>query len=128
ARRAVERVLRMLELWDRRADRVALLSKGMKQKLALGRALLHDPRILLLDEPTANLDPQTSRAVRDLLRHLRADGCAIVVSTHNLDEAERMADRVALVSGRLIAIGEPAVLRREGFGRRPRLRLPPSPT
>src|SRR5262249_22444888 len=110
----------------RRADRVALLSKGMKQKLALGRALLHDPRILLLDEPTANLDPETSRTVRDLLRGLRADGCAIVVSTHNLDEAERMADRVALVSGRLIAIGEPAMLRREVFGRRLRVWLRPS--
>jgi ABC-2 type transport system ATP-binding protein len=125
-RLAVERVLRMLDLWDRRSDRAALLSKGMKQKLALGRALLHEPRILLLDEPTANLDPQTSLAVRDLLHNLRADGCAIVVSTHNLDEAERMADRVALVSGRLVAIGEPAVLRREVFGRRVRVRLLPS--
>ena len=125
-RLAVERVLRMLELWDRRSDRAALLSKGMKQKLAVGRALLHAPRIILLDEPTANLDPQTSRTVRDLLRNLRADGCAIVVSTHNLDEAERMADRVALVSGRLVAIGEPAVLRREVFGRRVRVRLMPS--
>jgi ABC-2 type transport system ATP-binding protein len=125
-RLAVERVLRMLELWDRRCDRVALLSKGMKQKLALGRALVHDPKIILLDEPTANLDPQTSRTVRELLHTLRGDGCAIVVSTHNLDEAERMADRVALVSGRLIAIGEPAVLRREVFGRRVRIRLLPS--
>jgi ABC-2 type transport system ATP-binding protein len=123
---AVEKVLRLLDLWDRRSDRVALLSKGMKQKLALGRALVHNPKIILLDEPTANLDPQTSRTVRDLLRHLRADGCAIVVSTHNLDEAERLADRVALVSGRLIAIGEPAVLRREVFGRRLRVRLQPS--
>ena len=120
---AVERVLRMLELWDRRRDSVALLSKGMKQKLALGRALVHDPKVILLDEPTANLDPQTSRTVRELLRTLRSEGRAIVVSTHNLDEAERMADRVALVSGRLIAIGEPAVLRREVFGRRLRVRL-----
>ena len=125
-RLAVERVLRMLDLWERRNDRAALLSKGMKQKLALGRALLHGPKVILLDEPTANLDPQTSRAVRDLLHNLRADGCAIVVSTHNLDEAERMADRVALVSGRLVAIGEPAVLRREVFGRRVRVRLLPS--
>ena len=123
---ATERALRKMDLWDRRGDRVALLSKGMKQKLALARALVHDPNVILLDEPTANLDPETSRAVRDLLRDLRDEGRAIVVSTHNLDEAERMADRVALVSRRLIAIGEPAVLRREVFGRRLRVRLLPS--
>jgi ABC-2 type transport system ATP-binding protein len=120
---AVERVLRMFELWDRRADRVALLSKGMKQKLALARALVHDPDVILLDEPTANLDPQASRAVRDLLRELRSKGRAVVISTHNLDEVERLADRVGLVSRTLIAVGAPAVLRREMFGRRLRIRL-----
>jgi ABC-2 type transport system ATP-binding protein len=120
---AVERVLRLFEVWDRRDDRVALLSKGMKQKLALARALVHDPEVVLLDEPTANLDPQTSRAVRDLLAELRGQGRAIVISTHNLDEAERMVDRVALVSRRLIAIGEPSALRREMFGSRLRVRL-----
>jgi ABC-2 type transport system ATP-binding protein len=120
---AVERVLRPFELWDRRADRVALLSKGMKQKLALARALVHDPEVVLLDEPTANLDPQTSRTVRDLLLDLRGKGRAIVVSTHNLDEAERLSDRVGLVSRTLIAVGEPAALRREVFGRRLRVRL-----
>jgi len=123
---AAQRVLRLLELWDRRGDRAAVLSKGMKQKLALARALVHDPQVILLDEPTANLDPQTARTVRDLLRHLRDEGRTIVVSTHNLDEAERMADRVGLVSARLIAIGQPAVLRREVFGRRLRVRLLPS--
>jgi ABC-2 type transport system ATP-binding protein len=124
---AVERVLRLFELLDRRADRVVLLSKGMKQKLALARALVHDPEVVLLDEPTANLDPQTSRTVRDLLQHLRSLGRAIVVSTHNLDEAERMADRVGLVSRRLIAIGEPSALRREMFGCRLRVRLSGKP-
>jgi ABC-2 type transport system ATP-binding protein len=120
---AVERALRMFELWDRRADRVALLSKGMKQKLALARALVHDPDVILLDEPTANLDPHASRAVRDLLRELRSSGRAVVISTHNLDEVERLADRVGLVSRTLIAIGEPSVLRREMFGRRLRVRV-----
>jgi ABC-2 type transport system ATP-binding protein len=120
---AVERWLRHFELWDRRADRAALLSKGMKQKLALARALVHDPEVVLLDEPTANLDPQTSRGVRDLLLDLRRRGRAVVVSTHNLDEVERVADRVALISTRLVALGEPAVLRRQMFGRRLIVRL-----
>jgi len=120
---AAELVLRPFELWDRRHDRTSLLSKGMKQKLALARALVHDPEIVLLDEPTANLDPQTSRMVRDLLRGLRARGRAVVISTHNLDEVERLADRVALISGRLIALGEPATLRRDVFGRRLRVRV-----
>jgi ABC-2 type transport system ATP-binding protein len=120
---AVEHVLRLFELWDRRGDRVALLSKGMKQKLALARALVHEPEIILLDEPTANLDPKTSRAVRDLLLDLRGQGRAIVISTHNLAEVERLADRVGLISTSLIAIGEPAALRREVFGRRLRVRL-----
>ncbi len=115
---AVERSLRQFELWDRRDDRAALLSKGMKQKLALARALVHDPEIVLLDEPTANLDPQTSRGVRDLLLDLRRRGRVVIVSTHNLDEIERVADRVALISTRLVAIGQPLVLRRQLFGRR----------
>jgi ABC-2 type transport system ATP-binding protein len=123
ARAAVQRTLEMFTLWDRRRDRVALLSKGMKQKLAIARALVHDPDVVLLDEPTANLDPQTARTVRDMLQELRAAQRAVIVSTHNLDEVERVANRVALVSGRLIAIGEPATLRNEVFGHRLRVRL-----
>jgi ABC-2 type transport system ATP-binding protein len=115
---AVERALRRFDLWDRRGDRTVLLSKGMKQKLALARALVHDPEVVLLDEPTANLDPQTSRAVRDLLVELRSRGRVVVVSTHNLDEVERVADRIALISTRLVAVGEPSTLRRQIFGRR----------
>jgi ABC-2 type transport system ATP-binding protein len=123
ANAAVERSLRRFELWDRRGDRAALLSKGMKQKLALARALVHDPEILLLDEPTANLDPQTARGVRDLLQGLRERGRTVIVSTHNLDEVERIADRVALMNTRLVAVGAPAVLRREIFGRHLRVRF-----
>jgi ABC-2 type transport system ATP-binding protein len=120
-RAAVDAALRRFDLFDRRSDRAIFLSKGMKQKLALARALVHSPAIILLDEPTANLDPQTSRGVRDLLVELRQGGCAIVVSTHNLDEVERVADRIALLSTRSIAIGEPAALKREVFGRRLRV-------
>jgi ABC-2 type transport system ATP-binding protein len=128
---AVERILRLFELWDRRADRVALISTGMTQRLALARALVHDPEVVLLDEPTANLDPQTARTVRDLLRDLKRQGRTVVISTHNLDEVERLADRVALVSRTLVALGEPAALRRDLFGRRFRVRMlttyPPLP-
>lgn len=120
---ACERLLRRFDLWDRRADRAATLSKGMKQKLALARALVHDPEIVLLDEPTANLDPQTARAVRDLVSELRERGRVVIISTHNLDEVERIATRIALISTRLIAIGEPAALRRSVFGRRVRIAL-----
>jgi len=120
---ATTRMLRRFDLWDRRDDRAAMLSKGMKQKLALARALVHDPEIVLLDEPTANLDPQTARGVRDLVAQLRDRGRVVIVSTHNLDEIERIATRVALISTRLIAVGEPAVLRRGLFGRRVRISL-----
>ena len=122
-RGSVERLLRHFDLWDRRSDRAALLSKGMKQKLALARALVHDPDVVLLDEPTANLDPETSRSVRELIIDLRDRGCAVIVSTHNLDEVERVATRLGLISTRLITVGEPAALRRELFGRRLRITL-----
>ena len=123
----VAETLRRFDLWPRRLDRAALLSKGMKQKLALARALQHDPELILLDEPTANLDPESARRVRDMLFDLRRRGRAVVVSTHNLDEIERLADRIALLSTKLIAIGEPDVLRRQIFGRRFRIRLLSTP-
>ena len=123
SREVIEHLLRRFDLWERRSDRAALLSKGMKQKLALARALVHDPDVVLLDEPTANLDPETSRDVRELIGELRDRGCAVIVSTHNLDEVERIASRLGLISTRLIAVGEPLRLRRELFGRRLRVRF-----
>jgi ABC-2 type transport system ATP-binding protein len=111
ANRAIDRMLEAVELRDRAATRAAQLSKGMRQKVALARALLHDPSVLLLDEPTAGLDPEVTRSIRRLLAERRSAGCAILVSTHNLDEAERIADRVAVLHERLIAVGSPATLR-----------------
>ena len=111
AERAIDRALEMFELTECASARTAELSKGMRQKVALARALLHDPVILLLDEPSSGLDPEVMRMVRRLLEERRAAGCAILVSTHNLDEAERLADRVAVLHQRLLAIDQPSALR-----------------
>jgi ABC-2 type transport system ATP-binding protein len=111
AERAIDRALEMFELIECASARAAELSKGMRQKVALARALLHDPVILLLDEPSSGLDPEVMRMVRRLLEERRAAGCSILVSTHNLDEAERLADRVAVLHERLLAIDRPSALR-----------------
>jgi ABC-2 type transport system ATP-binding protein len=121
--RAVDRALSMFGLSDRATTNAALLSKGMKQRVALARTMLHDPPVLLLDEPTSGLDPQTARLVRDLIVQQRDRGRTIVISTHNLDEAERVADRVGVLQRRLVAVDSPEALRRRLFGQRVRFRV-----
>jgi len=115
---AVERYLKLFELWDRRDDLAGTFSKGMRQKLAVARALVHEPSVLFLDEPTAGLDPEAAKTVRDLIESLRSSERTIFLCTHNLDEADRLCDRVALFKSRLIKVGEPAALRDEMYGRR----------
>jgi ABC-2 type transport system ATP-binding protein len=113
----VEQYLRMLGLWDRRHESVATFSKGMRQKLAIARALLHEPKVLFLDEPTSGLDPEAARVVRQFIASLREEGRTIVMCTHNLDEADRLCDRVAVLRSRLLAIDSPSALRQKLFGR-----------
>jgi ABC-2 type transport system ATP-binding protein len=113
----VEKYLRLLELWDRRATEAGTFSKGMKQKLAIARALLHEPPVVFLDEPTAALDPEAAKTVRDFIETLRGQGRTIFLCTHNLDEAERLCDRIGVFKQRLIAVDTPEALRRQLFGR-----------
>ena len=114
----VERYLRILGLWDRRYEPVASFSKGMKQKLAIARALIHEPRVLFLDEPTAALDAESAHTVRDFVGELRSEGRTILLCTHNMDEADRLCDRIAILKQRLIRIDTPSRLRADLYGRR----------
>jgi ABC-2 type transport system ATP-binding protein len=114
----VEKYLRMLGLWDRRQEEAGAFSKGMKQKLAIARAMLHEPRILFLDEPTAGLDPESARLVRDFIAELRSEGRTIFLCTHNLDEADRLCDRIGVFKSRLLVVDSPANLRASLYGRK----------
>lgn len=114
----IERYLKLLDLWPRRFEPVAAFSKGMRQKLAVARTLLHDPQVLFLDEPTSGLDPQAARLVQDFISDLKDQGRTIVLSTHNLAEADRLCDRVAVFNRHLLALDSPRVLRQKIFGRK----------
>ena len=107
----IEHYLRLFSLWERRDDVAGTFSKGMKQKLAIARALLHDPAVIFLDEPTAALDPEAAFVVREAIESLQRSGRTIVLATHNLDEADRLCDRIAFVRGGLLRIDSPAALR-----------------
>lgn len=113
----VGKYLRMLGLWQRRMDAAGTFSKGMRQKLSIARALLHEPRVLFLDEPTAGLDPEAAKLVRDFIAELKGEGRTIFICTHNLDEADRLCDRIAVFNTRLRVVDTPAGLRRQLYGR-----------
>jgi ABC-2 type transport system ATP-binding protein len=112
----VERYLHLLELWDRRDEPVGTFSKGMRQKLAIARALLHEPTVVFLDEPTAALDPEAARTVRDFVKGLRAEGRTIFLTTHNLPEADELCDSIGIFQRRLLRMGSPSELRASLFG------------
>jgi ABC-2 type transport system ATP-binding protein len=114
----VEKYLRMLGLWERRFDEAGTFSKGMKQKLAIARALLHEPKILFLDEPTASLDPESAHLVHDFIAELRKEGRTIFLCTHNLDEADRLCDRIGVFKTHLLVIDTPDKLRSQIFGKK----------
>ena len=116
--KAVNKYLSMLDLWNRRYDAVGSFSKGMRQKLAVARALIHEPQILFLDEPTTGLDPEAAKMVRDFIEELKAEGRTIFMTTHNLDEAEKICDRVGIFKQKLLAQDTPANLRERMFGRK----------
>jgi lipooligosaccharide transport system ATP-binding protein len=117
-RAAIERALEMAKLGDRRDSRVDKLSGGMRRRLLIARALVHRPRLVLLDEPTVGLDPQVRQELWALIDLLRAEGSTILMSTHYIEEAQRLADTVLIMShGKGVASGPPAELVAEHAGR-----------
>lgn len=116
--RRVEKYLKMMDLWERREHRTGTFSKGMKQRLALARALMHEPKVLFLDEPTSGLDPEAAGEVRQLIRRLGEEGCTVFLCTHNLGEAELLCNRIAVINTKLLALDTAENLRRRFFRRR----------
>ena len=110
----LEKVLRDLSLWERRKDRIMTLSGGMKRRVLIAKALAHEPEVLFLDEPTAGVDVELRRDMWELVRKLRESGVTIILTTHYIEEAEEMADRVGVISkGKLILVQDKASLMRK---------------
>ncbi|RYD92911.1 MAG: ABC transporter ATP-binding protein, partial [Sphingomonadales bacterium] len=106
ARNRAERLLKLLGLWDNRNDRCETFSRGMKQKAVLAGALIHEPKLLMLDEPLTGLDAAASRLVKDMIRERVEQGAAVILTTHILEVAERMADRIGIIKdGKLLTEG-----------------------
>jgi len=121
--RRVDKYLSLLMLQEKRRAPAATLSKGMKQKLALARAMLHEPQVLFLDEPTSGLDPEAARVVREFIAELRAEGRTIILCTHNLFEADLLCDRIGVIKQSLLKVDTPAGLRASLYGQKVEVRL-----
>jgi lipooligosaccharide transport system ATP-binding protein len=116
-RAAIDRALEIANLGDRRDAKVDKLSGGMRRRLLIARALVHHPRLVLMDEPTVGLDPQVRQEIWALIDRLRGEGVSILMSTHYIEEAERLADSVTIMShGKVVAVGPPELLVREHAG------------
>ena len=117
-RSRIKELLDFFQLWDRRNDKVAVFSKGMKQKLAIARALVHQPPILFLDEPTSGLDPESAKGIRDMMEKLSHDEKhTILLCTHHLEDAERICDRVMIINkGKSVSVGTPEELQNRAAG------------
>lgn len=121
--RRVDKYLSLLQLQEKRREPAATLSKGMKQKLALARAMLHEPQVLFLDEPTSGLDPEAARMVREFIAELRAEGRTIILCTHNLFEADVLCDRIGIIKQSLLKMDTPAGLRASLYGQKVEVQL-----
>jgi ABC-2 type transport system ATP-binding protein len=114
----IEKYLKMFDLWERKDDLAGTYSKGMKQKLALSRALIHEPKILLLDEPTAGLDPESAHMVRNFIDSLKKEKTTVFLCTHNLEEASSLSDRVCIIKKKIIRIATLSELQNGDRGKR----------
>ncbi|HMF31249.1 MAG TPA: ABC transporter ATP-binding protein [Candidatus Lokiarchaeia archaeon] len=114
----IETLLKQMDLWEKKDIATGTFSKGMKQKLAIARALIHEPKVLFLDEPTSGLDPEATKMVRDTLLDLKAEKRTIFLNTHMLDEADRICDRVGILKTKLLTVGTPEDLRESLWGKK----------
>ncbi len=120
----IEKILRDLSLWDKRKSKMMMLSGGMKRRVMIAKALSHEPQILFLDEPTAGVDVELRRDMWNMVRHLRDTGVTIILTTHYIDEAEEMADRIGIISnGKIILVDEKTVLMQKLGKKQLRLQL-----
>lgn len=120
---AIDSYLKLFDLYKWKNAIIGGFSKGMRQKLALIRCLVHDPAVLFMDEPTSGLDPESARVVREAVLRLKGEGKTIFICTHNLDEAERLCDRVAIINRRILYSGTPGKLKNAAYGSKVVVRL-----